>query len=187
MRFFDTVLEAVQRLIRVLPCFNGRVFQPDSDISDYTYERTLKMEERTKLLRSLNKADRDKDLQTHIEEVVRERKLSKINEEEMASFIPGFLLLNCGLISCQRLTQLSFRFVMLKWKLIDVVYLQPATTAIIYSNDASQELLDQVAMSFCGTRVFVCHILNKLVSFIPWTNSSCRTKLISSCSQNPEV
>uniref|UniRef100_A0A8L8K8D3 Solute carrier family 12 member 6 n=1 Tax=Heligmosomoides polygyrus TaxID=6339 RepID=A0A8L8K8D3_HELPZ len=58
---------------------------PDSDISDYTYERTLKMEERTK---SLNKADRDKDLQTHIEEVVRERKLSKINEEEMASFIP---------------------------------------------------------------------------------------------------
>nr|CDJ86943.1 Amino acid permease-associated region domain containing protein [Haemonchus contortus] len=55
---------------------------PDSDISDYTYERTLKMEERTKLLRSLNKADREKDLQTHIEEVVRERKLSKINEEE---------------------------------------------------------------------------------------------------------
>ncbi|PIO58765.1 hypothetical protein TELCIR_19792, partial [Teladorsagia circumcincta] len=56
---------------------------PDSDISDYTYERTLKMEERTKLLKNLNKADREKDLQTHIEEVVRERKLSKINEEEM--------------------------------------------------------------------------------------------------------
>ncbi|EPB73929.1 hypothetical protein ANCCEY_06991 [Ancylostoma ceylanicum] len=56
---------------------------PDSDISDYTYERTLKMEERTKLLKSLNKADRDKDLQSHIEEVVRERKLSRINEEEM--------------------------------------------------------------------------------------------------------
>ncbi|KAK6022661.1 hypothetical protein OSTOST_11628 [Ostertagia ostertagi] len=58
---------------------------PDSDISDYTYERTLKMEERTKLLKNLNKADREKDLQTHIEEVVRERKLSKINEEEMVS------------------------------------------------------------------------------------------------------
>ncbi|KHJ92101.1 hypothetical protein OESDEN_08019 [Oesophagostomum dentatum] len=56
---------------------------PDSDISDYTYERTLKMEERTKLLKSLNKADREKDIQSHIEEVVRERKLSKINEEEM--------------------------------------------------------------------------------------------------------
>ncbi|VDM62760.1 unnamed protein product [Angiostrongylus costaricensis] len=55
---------------------------PDSDISDYTYERTLKMEERTKLLKNLNKADREKDLQTHIEEVVRERKLSKINEDE---------------------------------------------------------------------------------------------------------
>ncbi|VDK59802.1 unnamed protein product [Cylicostephanus goldi] len=58
-------------------------FQPDSDISDYTYERTLKMEERTKLLKSLNKADREKDLQSHIEDVVRERKLSKINEEEV--------------------------------------------------------------------------------------------------------
>ncbi|KAE9421443.1 hypothetical protein Angca_002249, partial [Angiostrongylus cantonensis] len=57
---------------------------PDSDISDYTYERTLKMEERTKLLKNLNKADREKDLQTHIEEVVRERKLSKINEDEQA-------------------------------------------------------------------------------------------------------
>ncbi|CAJ0601996.1 unnamed protein product [Cylicocyclus nassatus] len=56
---------------------------PDSDISDYTYERTLKMEERTKLLKSLNKSDREKDLQSHIEDVVRERKLSKINEEEM--------------------------------------------------------------------------------------------------------
>uniref|UniRef100_A0A0K0D0N2 SLC12 domain-containing protein n=1 Tax=Angiostrongylus cantonensis TaxID=6313 RepID=A0A0K0D0N2_ANGCA len=42
------------------------------------------MEERTKLLKNLNKADREKDLQTHIEEVVRERKLSKINEDEQA-------------------------------------------------------------------------------------------------------
>ncbi|KJH47498.1 hypothetical protein DICVIV_06436 [Dictyocaulus viviparus] len=41
------------------------------------------MEERTKLLKSLNKADREKDIQAHIEEVVRERKLSKINEDEM--------------------------------------------------------------------------------------------------------
>uniref|UniRef100_A0A1I7XCT0 Solute carrier family 12 member 9 n=1 Tax=Heterorhabditis bacteriophora TaxID=37862 RepID=A0A1I7XCT0_HETBA len=59
------------------------ILKPDSDISDYTYERTLKMEERTKLLRNLNKSDREKDLQTHIEEVVRERKLSRINEEDM--------------------------------------------------------------------------------------------------------
>ncbi|CAI5449468.1 unnamed protein product [Caenorhabditis angaria] len=53
----------------------------DSDISDYTYERTMKMEERTKLLSNLNKADREKDIQNHLEVVTRERKLSKINEE----------------------------------------------------------------------------------------------------------
>ncbi|CAD6191860.1 unnamed protein product [Caenorhabditis auriculariae] len=57
----------------------------DSDISDYTYERTMKMEERSKLLRNMNKADREKDIQTHLEQAVtRERKLSKINEEASA-------------------------------------------------------------------------------------------------------
>ncbi|CAB3409718.1 unnamed protein product [Caenorhabditis bovis] len=56
----------------------------DSDISDYTYERTMKMEERSKLLKNLNKADREKDIQNHLELVQMERKLSKINEEPPA-------------------------------------------------------------------------------------------------------
>ncbi|CAI4225510.1 unnamed protein product [Auanema sp. JU1783] len=56
----------------------------DSDISDYTYERTLKMEERTRMLKSLNKSERDRDIQIHLDDITRERKLSKINEEEAA-------------------------------------------------------------------------------------------------------
>uniref|UniRef100_A0A8R1ISB8 Uncharacterized protein n=1 Tax=Caenorhabditis japonica TaxID=281687 RepID=A0A8R1ISB8_CAEJA len=55
----------------------------DSDISDYTYERTMKMEERNQLLKNLNKSDREKDIQNHLEIVTRERKLSRINEEAM--------------------------------------------------------------------------------------------------------
>ncbi|KAK0394761.1 hypothetical protein QR680_000921 [Steinernema hermaphroditum] len=58
----------------------------DSDISDYTYERTLKMEERFKLLKEmhLNERAANSDIQFKVDEVVRERKLSRINEEEAA-------------------------------------------------------------------------------------------------------
>ncbi|CAL2039991.1 unnamed protein product [Caenorhabditis brenneri] len=56
----------------------------DSDISDYTYERTMKMEERNQYLKNLNKSDREKDIQNHLEIVTRERKLSRINEEAPA-------------------------------------------------------------------------------------------------------
>ncbi|PAV81123.1 hypothetical protein WR25_22373 [Diploscapter pachys] len=55
-----------------------------SDISEYTYERTMKMEERSKMLKSLNKTDRSKDIQAHLEEVT-QRKLSKVNEDSMPS------------------------------------------------------------------------------------------------------
>ncbi|GMT23547.1 hypothetical protein PFISCL1PPCAC_14844, partial [Pristionchus fissidentatus] len=57
---------------------------PDSDISDYTYERTLKMEERSRILQSIRskKSVVETDLQMHMDDVNRERKLSKINEED---------------------------------------------------------------------------------------------------------
>uniref|UniRef100_A0AC34QJS4 Uncharacterized protein n=1 Tax=Panagrolaimus sp. JU765 TaxID=591449 RepID=A0AC34QJS4_9BILA len=57
---------------------------PENDISEYTYERTLKMEERHKLLREmqLNKEAAAVDIQSQMDEVVRERKYSKINEDE---------------------------------------------------------------------------------------------------------
>ncbi|KAF8370349.1 kcc-2 [Pristionchus pacificus] len=57
---------------------------PDSDISDYTYERTLKMEERSRILQSIRskKSVVETDLQMHMDDVTRERKLSKINEED---------------------------------------------------------------------------------------------------------
>lgn len=42
----------------------------------------MKMEERTRLLKSMNKSDRERDIQMHLEDFTRERKLSKINEEE---------------------------------------------------------------------------------------------------------
>uniref|UniRef100_A0A1I8AIB6 Solute carrier family 12 member 6 n=1 Tax=Steinernema glaseri TaxID=37863 RepID=A0A1I8AIB6_9BILA len=56
----------------------------DSDISDYTYERTLKMEERFKLLKEmhLNERAANSDIQYKVDEVVRERKMSRINEDE---------------------------------------------------------------------------------------------------------
>lgn len=64
-------------------------FQPDSDISDYTYERTLKMEERSRILQSIRskKSVVETDLQMHMDDVTRERKLSKINEEDTVSSI----------------------------------------------------------------------------------------------------
>ncbi|CAJ0931311.1 unnamed protein product, partial [Mesorhabditis belari] len=56
----------------------------DSDISDYTYERTIRMEERTKLLRGMKSSEIRNDIQERVDEVVRERKLSRINEDEVA-------------------------------------------------------------------------------------------------------
>ncbi|TMS34471.1 hypothetical protein L596_002055 [Steinernema carpocapsae] len=59
----------------------------DSDISEYTYERTLKMEERFKLLKEMHLNDRNSDIQFKVDEVVRERKMSRINEEEAARVV----------------------------------------------------------------------------------------------------
>ncbi|CAJ0579474.1 unnamed protein product, partial [Mesorhabditis spiculigera] len=56
----------------------------DSDISDYAYERTMRMEERSKFLKGLKTSDIRNDIQERVDEVVRERKLSKINEDEIA-------------------------------------------------------------------------------------------------------
>ncbi|KAE9550063.1 hypothetical protein FO519_006727 [Halicephalobus sp. NKZ332] len=57
---------------------------PESDISDYTYERTLKMEERHKLLREMHvRKENAVDIQSQMDEAVRERKFSKINEDEV--------------------------------------------------------------------------------------------------------
>jgi hypothetical protein len=65
---------------------NRWIFQPDSDISDYTYERTLVMEERYKLLRDMRLNDRDLqfDIQTAVADAAHERKLSRIQEEDQS-------------------------------------------------------------------------------------------------------
>lgn len=67
-------------------CFNSVKFQPDSDISDYTYERTLVMEERYKMLRDMHLKDRDLqfDIQTAVADAAHERKLSRIQEDDAA-------------------------------------------------------------------------------------------------------
>jgi potassium/chloride transporter 4/5/6 len=59
---------------------------PENDISDYTYERTLKMEERNKLLREMQLKRDTVDIQAQMDEVVRERKLSKISEDEVVRY-----------------------------------------------------------------------------------------------------
>lgn len=66
---------------------NFPYFQPDSDISDYTYERTLVMEERYKMLRDMQLKDRDLqfDIQTAVADAAHERKLSRIQEDEQAA------------------------------------------------------------------------------------------------------
>uniref|UniRef100_A0A915BHS6 Amino acid permease/ SLC12A domain-containing protein n=1 Tax=Parascaris univalens TaxID=6257 RepID=A0A915BHS6_PARUN len=55
---------------------------PDSDISEYTYERTMKMEERVRLLKEMQVSERKLDIQSAVVEAARERKLSRINDEE---------------------------------------------------------------------------------------------------------
>ncbi|VDN59789.1 unnamed protein product [Dracunculus medinensis] len=62
----------------------------DSDISEYTYERTMKMEERCKLLKDLQLSEKKFDLQNAVTEAARERRLSKINEEEPSSHLVYF-------------------------------------------------------------------------------------------------
>jgi len=49
-----------------------------SDIAEYAYEKTLKIEERMKLLNKLNVKDKMADIQTQMDEVVLERKYSKM-------------------------------------------------------------------------------------------------------------
>uniref|UniRef100_A0A7E4W111 Solute carrier family 12 member 6 n=1 Tax=Panagrellus redivivus TaxID=6233 RepID=A0A7E4W111_PANRE len=56
---------------------------PEGDISEYTYERTLKMEERHKLLREMQLKREAVDIQSQMDEAVRERKFSRINEDEV--------------------------------------------------------------------------------------------------------
>ncbi|VDM49996.1 unnamed protein product [Toxocara canis] len=60
----------------------GNVAEPDSDISEYTYERTMRMEERVRLLKEMQVSEHKLDIQSAVVEAARERKLSRINEEE---------------------------------------------------------------------------------------------------------
>uniref|UniRef100_A0A0N4Z7Y3 Solute carrier family 12 member 6 n=1 Tax=Parastrongyloides trichosuri TaxID=131310 RepID=A0A0N4Z7Y3_PARTI len=50
----------------------------ESDISEYVYERTLKMEERHKMIRNLQIKEKRVDIQSTMDDVVRERKMSRI-------------------------------------------------------------------------------------------------------------
>lgn len=54
----------------------------------------MKMEERNQYLKNLNKSDRDKDIQNHLEIVTRERKLSRINEEAVSFYCFKQFLMN---------------------------------------------------------------------------------------------
>ncbi|CEF61443.1 K-Cl co-transporter family and Amino acid permease/ SLC12A domain-containing protein [Strongyloides ratti] len=58
------------------------VEMPESDISEYVYERTLKMEERHKMIRNLQIKEKRVDIQSTMDDVVRERKMSKIVTDE---------------------------------------------------------------------------------------------------------
>lgn len=69
--------------LQVVHCLS--LFQPDSDISEYTYERTMKMEERVKLLKDMQVSERKLDIQSAVVEAARERKLSRISEEDPSS------------------------------------------------------------------------------------------------------
>uniref|UniRef100_A0A183EJV8 SLC12 domain-containing protein n=1 Tax=Gongylonema pulchrum TaxID=637853 RepID=A0A183EJV8_9BILA len=55
---------------------------PESDISEYTYERTMRMEERVKLLKDMQASEKKVDA---VVEAARERKLSRISEEDPSS------------------------------------------------------------------------------------------------------
>ncbi|KAK6111386.1 Amino acid permease family protein [Brugia pahangi] len=60
---------------------------PDSDISEYTYERTMKMEERVRLLKDMQVGERKLDVQSAVVEAARERKLSRISEEDQLLYV----------------------------------------------------------------------------------------------------
>ncbi|CAD5218573.1 unnamed protein product [Bursaphelenchus okinawaensis] len=62
----------------------GQVFvidMPESDISEYTYEKTLKMEERVKFLREMKARER-RDSPATMDEVVLERRFSRIERKQ---------------------------------------------------------------------------------------------------------
>ncbi|VDM95879.1 unnamed protein product [Thelazia callipaeda] len=58
---------------------------PDSDISEYTYERTMKMEERVRLLKDMQVGERKLDVQSAVVGAGRDRKSSHISNEELTS------------------------------------------------------------------------------------------------------
>ncbi|KAI6229424.1 Amino acid permease-associated region domain containing protein [Aphelenchoides besseyi] len=63
----------------------GQVFvidMPDSDISEYTYERTMKMEERVKFLREMRSKERNSKEPATMDEVVLERRYSQIHRKQ---------------------------------------------------------------------------------------------------------
>jgi len=60
-----------------------------SDISEYAYEKTLKIEERMKLLNKLNVKDKMADIQTQMDEVVLERKYSKMERRPSNTNAPS--------------------------------------------------------------------------------------------------
>lgn len=63
--------------------FQKTRFQPESEVSEYTYERTLKMEERVKFLREMKaKERRGTDVPATMDEVVLERRYSKIDRKQ---------------------------------------------------------------------------------------------------------
>ncbi|CAD5225076.1 unnamed protein product [Bursaphelenchus xylophilus] len=65
----------------------GQVFvidMPESDISEYTYEKTLKMEERVKFLREMKARER-RDSPATMDEVVLERRFSRIERKQSSA------------------------------------------------------------------------------------------------------
>ncbi|KAI6233821.1 hypothetical protein M3Y99_00873500 [Aphelenchoides fujianensis] len=63
----------------------GQVYvidMPDSDISEYTYERTMKMEERVKFLREMRAKERHPKEPATMDEVVLERRYSQIHRKQ---------------------------------------------------------------------------------------------------------
>lgn len=60
--------------------------ESSDDISEYTYERTLKIEERFKLLKEmLPKEKKVADIQATMDEVIMERKQSKVLERRLST------------------------------------------------------------------------------------------------------
>jgi solute carrier family 12 (potassium/chloride transporter), member 4/6 len=59
---------------------------PEAEITAYTYERTMKMEERSKLLKEMHIAKKDSDIQAAMDEAITARKISKIHEDDLRKF-----------------------------------------------------------------------------------------------------